>query len=64
MKGGGGGGLMLNPWHQCQHLDLVKVFGADPISKLLLFLPSPNLHGLCIWKSLMDFKVLDAKSGP
>lgn len=35
--------------HACLRHSMVKVFGADPISKLLLTINSPNLLRWCIW---------------
>lgn len=40
----GGGGAYAIPQHQRQRPDLVKVFVAGPVSKILFVLSSPNLH--------------------
>lgn len=53
----GWGAYATFPWRRCPNL--VKVFEADPLSKLFLVLSSPHLHGWCIWAYY-----LDAESGP
>lgn len=58
--------LMPYPRRRPRRPDLVEVFGAGVVSKLLLVreVPSPNLHGWCL-DLRMDLKHLDdAESGP
>lgn len=55
---------MLYPW--CRRQDLVKVFGAGPVSKVLLILTYPNFSKLA-WMMYLDLhmylKNMDAETG-